>query len=382
MPEFVIVARAASALYFTPDGHFRVRSFPSPLGPLDVLFRTRRVMVDGITEPVPKGLWVEIRGQAPGLREALDVFPQIAQLLVPVLSLVANAPTEDLVPELAFDCSPGDIERDFFQQFVFDERFLTFARPKFPGRLAYRVVELFGRHVEQDRLHRATTHYHVALQHWAPGAEITALGHLWMGMEAMTPVALRKHLADENITRDNLAGLWAIGVKDIDSEVRRRLLFRGDDATYARAREASDGFEHGYLPFQTIREHAKATKVATARLLRAAILSHLGLDGAEQVQLSEPPYDTPPLLRIDKYMFGKLKGPAENLAAADQVYPILQWSSKPSELVTLPDGTVRLGFTEKMAPRLGPGVTFQPRALEVWGGPGVKPTGPAPKQGT
>lgn len=151
MPEFVVVARAASALYFPPAGHFRVRSFPSPLGPLEVLFRTRQVMVEGITEPVPKGLWVEIRGQAPGLREAIDVFPQIAQLIVPVLSLVANAPTEDLVPELAFDCSPGDIERDFFQQFVFEERFLPFIRPRFPGRLASRVVEVFGRHAEQER---------------------------------------------------------------------------------------------------------------------------------------------------------------------------------------------------------------------------------------
>lgn len=381
MPEFIVVARAASALYFPERGYFRVNEYPSPLGPLSVLFQTRRTRVQGLKELVSRGLWAEVRGQAPGLRDALEVFPQIAQLFCPVLSVIANAPTEDLVPELAYDCSPDDLERDFFQQFLIDERLLPFTRPKFPSNLARHLLEMLGHHIESGRLHRAMTHYHIALQHWTPGSEIMALGHLYMGMEAMTPIALRHHLSEERISRDALTTRWGIDARQLDAEVRKRLLFQGDDTTYSRARAASDGFEHGYLPFQTVREHAMATKMATAQFLRAAIFRHLGLTAGEQTELVSPPYDTPPQLRVDKYVFGKLQGRVESLAGEDQTYPILRWSSKPSEVVHLSDGTERLGFTESVTPLLGPGVTFQVKAVEVWGGPGVRPKAQAQEPG-
>ena len=223
MPEYIVVARAASGLYFPRDGYFRIRQVQSPHGPLDILFQTRRVHVDGVSEPIPKGLWAEIRGNAPSLRDALDLFPQVAQTFAAVLSVVANAPTEDLVAELAFESTAGDRERDFFQQFLFDERFLPFIRPKFPGQLARRVLELLGHHAEQDRIHRAMAQYYGALQHWAPGSEIMALGHLWMGMEAMTPVALRHYLANEKISREEVVERWGIELRQLDAEVRRRL---------------------------------------------------------------------------------------------------------------------------------------------------------------
>ena len=157
--------------------------------------------------------------------------------------------------------------------------------------------------------------------------------------------------------------------------------FQGNDKTYARAKEASDGFEHGYLPFQVLREHALATKIATARLLRESILTHLGLDKSGRNEILAPPYDVPPVLCVDKYVFGKLKGPVEHLAAPDQIYPILRWSSRPNQLTTLPDGTVSIGFNENLEARLGPGVTFQAQNIQIWGGLGVRMSGTTPKQG-
>ena len=114
MPEYTVIARAASALYFTPDGYFRLHNFPSTFCPLHLSFETRRSWIKDIAEPVPRGLCVEIRGSASTLREALDVFPQIAQMLSPVLTICGNEPTENLAPELAFDRSPESEDREFF----------------------------------------------------------------------------------------------------------------------------------------------------------------------------------------------------------------------------------------------------------------------------
>jgi hypothetical protein len=220
------------------------------------------------------------------------------------------------------------------------------------------------------------TQYHSALQSWEPGAEIISLGHLYMGMEAMTPVALRAYLTTNGLSRDQVVADWGIELKQLDSEVRRRLLFDGDSKTFENARTASDGFEHGHLPFQTIREHAISTKVATARLLRKAILSYLGFAHAEVEELLASPFDKPMSLRVHKYIFGKLTGALDNLAEPNQIYPILRWESTPTEMITSQDGLVKLQFNEQITARLGPGVTFQAKQFRVYGGPGV----PFPEQ--
>jgi hypothetical protein len=382
MPEYIVVARAASALYFPDDGYFRVNQFPSPLGPLEILFQTRRSWMKGHDTPIPRGLWVEVRGQAPTFRDALDVFPQIAETLSPVLTVVANAPTDPLVPELAFDCSDSAQDRDFFQQFLFDERLLPFTRPTFPGGSARAVFDLLGKHADKERLHRAMAHYHAALQSWYVGGEIMALGHLYMGIEALTPVLLRDHLQLlGGLTREQLTTNWSIQPRHLDSEVRRRLIFNGDSELYSRAKEASDGFEHGYLPFQTIRQHAVVTRDGTARALRMAIFAGLALSKEDTDVLSKPPYDQVPSLRIDKYVFGSLRGTLDKLAPDNENYPILGWSSSVRGIVVHPDGTTTIQFNEKMTPRLGVGTTFTPKRFEVWGGPGTAPQSAQPEGG-
>jgi hypothetical protein len=105
-------------------------------------------------------------------------------------------------------------------------------------------------------------------------------------------------------SRDELARSWSVETRELDSEVRRHILFEGDDQTYSRAKLASDGFEHGFLPFQTIREHALATRDTTARYLRKGILGMLGLTAADLEVLLAPPFVMIPTLRVDKYVFG------------------------------------------------------------------------------
>jgi hypothetical protein len=233
---FKVVARAASGAYFPPDGYFLVRQFPARTGRLDVLIRTRRAELDGFDRPVPRGLCAEVRGEAQSIYEALQEFTTAAQTLLPLLSVSANAPIKDLQPELAFEITPGVEEREFFQQFLLDERLLPYRPRKVHARATKELMQAVVKNPEKDRLLRASAQYFHALQEWGPGQEIMALAHIYIGMEILTPVALRTHLSQYRIDKADLVSAWKIDLCRLDSEVRRRLVFDGDDDTYAKVK--------------------------------------------------------------------------------------------------------------------------------------------------
>ena len=161
--------------------------------------------------------------------------------------------------------------------------------------------------------------------------------------------------------------------RNLDSEARKRLIFNNDIELYTRAKAASDGFEHGFLPFQTIREHAVATRDGCALALRKTILTFAGLSAEDIAVLLAPPFDKIPTLRVDKYLFGTLRGPLAALAPENETYPILGWSSKVKGLVVGDDGTTTIEFNETITPRLGSGTTFSAKRFELWGGAGGVP---------
>src|SRR4051812_5783821 len=88
---FVVVLRATSAARFLEHEclEFRdLQTHTSQTGPLTVSFRTIYAQ-EGYDSPVPRQLWIEVRGRGPSLNEAISVFAGVAASLVPVLALVA-----------------------------------------------------------------------------------------------------------------------------------------------------------------------------------------------------------------------------------------------------------------------------------------------------
>ena len=119
------------------------------------------------------------------------------------------------------------------------------------------------------------------------------------------------------------------GEKSLDPEVRHRLLFRGNQEYFNKAKQASDGFEHGFLDFSKIRTHARETRDTVAEYLRSAILDLTGDDEGKIVAvrggricnvLGEFP--------VVKAFRGFLLGEGPRLAAEGQEYPMLAWKSK------------------------------------------------------
>ncbi len=63
--------------------------------------------------------------------------------------------------------------------------------------------------------------------------------------------------------------------------------------THRDLKNASDGFEHGYMDFESVREHARRAFDPAARLVRQAVLRECRVDLADLETLTQPPFENP-----------------------------------------------------------------------------------------
>jgi hypothetical protein len=365
---FCVVGRAVSGVYWQPGQSFTMTGLNTPSGPLTIVLTTHRTEVTGFSKPVPRGLHIEVTGPSLDLETALNTFGSSAQMMLPILVTTMNAPigTPDL--EIAFETTSGREERDYFQQFLREPLFSPIIPRKMDNSLLLAVLGALETHPEHERLRRAMGYYAHALEQWkGPGTELIVLASIYMGMEAMTPVELRAELAVRSLTPQQLAESWGIELKQLDSTVRKRLLFENDEATYEKARKASDGFEHAYRAFPELHADAKEVLQKATGYLRTAVVRRLALEPPFTARLLAPPYDTPFYLHFAKYLRGKLVGVKDNTAAPGQLYPIMLWSSTVTEITTPDDQDPGIRFTDTIKPRLADGVAFAGSSFELWG---------------
>jgi hypothetical protein len=365
----VVVLGANSAVWF-PDEPvpMAIHDFRTDSGPVRLIFRTRH-SDEGFEVPVPRELWVEVSGNtASDLNDAIEHYAAAAHALLGFVALSANAAVQDPEVKLAYDNSAGRTRREYFAQFVPEER-----GPPLPGRFidttaTVRILECFDNHPEFDRLIRAVEQYRIALLHWRPGREILALAHLFMGMDALTKVALRREL-EAAALNDPEAYAERLGVelRELDGDVRRRILFQGDAETASSAKRASDGFEHGFLAANVIRPLATGARDLTARYLRAAILDLAGASEELRSTLTNPPFRDPFNPWVVRYMRGHLLGEADALAAEGQEYPIFLWRSKLTGHGRNEDGSYAVEVAENLQASFNPALRFERRSYEMWG---------------
>jgi hypothetical protein len=105
--------------------------------------------------------------------------------------------------------------------------------------------------------------------------------------------------------------------------------------------------------------------------LREAILEFSGIGPATRDTLASAPFDTPLRSHYARYMWGTLVGEGDELAAADQEYPLLDWRSGLKSFEA-EEGTDRfsIGYDQTMTLRAAPGIRFQPSRFELWAAAG------------
>ena len=380
MANFIAVLGADSDARFTEDRSLRINAFPTDLGPVDITYLTRH-SEEGHESPVPREMWIDVRGEAEAeLVDVVGAYANAGAQFIPMIAMCANAWVGDVEPKIAFDATADATKRRHFTNFVREE---SGTMPR-PGRnvdpaATVSFISAVASHPQTERLRRAIQQYAMALGHWKMGHETMALAHLYIGMEALTPVAVRRERERLDVGDEGLAQAYGIAERrrgaratKLHSVVRREVLFRGDDEAASKAREASDGFEHGFLDFVKIRGLAQEVRDRTAQYLRAAIFDLADTDAEIRDTLNAPPFDVPLRSFLSRYMWGTLLGEATDMAAPDQAYPLITWGSRLKAFRREPDGLYSVTPEETMTMKFSDALQYRRDRYEVWGPEGVR----------
>ncbi len=374
--EYVVVMRAASAARFREeDPSLAVTDWPTRAGPVRIEFRTR-YMDEGTGARIPRDLWVDARGVANSLDEARDAYRDAAGVMGVLIAISANAAMRPPDVHLAFDNTPGLRERDYYSVALPEERKLPLPGRRVHPEATVALLAAVTSHPSGPRLHRAIAQYAHAIANWAPGLELLAVAHLFMGVDALTKIVLVDELQKTGLTSNkSLAQGWGIDVRQLDAEVRRRVIFQGDSTLQDEVSGISNAFEHGYGAIPELLSKAASARDKTAAYLRSAILKVSKMDPPSEGILLAPPYVEPqPMYPITAAIRGKLLGDASDLAAPGEQYPLLQWEPVVSRADKIESNQLKLTLDAKFSQvSLAEGVSFLPMSVEYHGPPSDAP---------
>lgn len=358
--------RAHAAVRFSEDGG---SSFflNDARGRLDVSVRTYYEHLPDDKGAIPRTLWFEVWGPADSLDDALHRFQDHAGTVGVALTMATNAAIEETTIDVVFDATDGETDHEFFQEVHVDEEGLPRTTRQVDIDLFLKVMGAFNESVYRERLYRSAAQYQRAIRHLLPGQEVLVVAHLWMAVEALTKAAREQEIAKFG-SRDVLLSAWGIELKNLDAEVRRRIIFQGDTTTYAEARQASNGFEHGFLNMHEIAKVSTTRAVRGLAYMREAILRAAGLDDDVVASLSSERFSHPlPSVRLAKYIRATLLGPAQGLAHTEEDYPRFRVATKVESIVHREDGKLDIKPTETLSWRFGDGTGARHVRYESWG---------------
>ena len=383
-PRYVTVLRASAAVRLPPDA-FMQFSIHNEGDTYEMTFRTR--YLQETNQNMPRELWVEVVGPGTDVNDAMARAQGQANVSVAVIALAMNVGIAPLLPEICFHMSGESDHHDFRQNFLLDETGL----PRFARTLdTDAVLELFGAlntSTEAQRLFRATIYYELALRYFEPGQDVLAVAFLWMAMEALTPVALRRELARRELTREALAQEWNLEPRIVcnecetivrpatdylDAETRKRILFQGKSPIYKEVSEASNGFEHAKDEFPEIIASSKKHRDQLAVLTRQAIFDLAEASEECRAALLEEKLDVVVAAsRVSKFLRCTLVGKAQDFSLPTEQYPRFQLASSVSSVITNADGSVKVSPIEELTKVLGPEVNVEDARFEMWGPAGL-----------
>lgn len=249
MRTFKVVMRGPSALVFQERNGLRIDGFPTAAGPVSIVYTSRWINnSEGVR--IPGDVWIEVSGHGENLDEVLTRFANAGISVLPVLSLTFNAAIHEPDIEIGFESTAGAQEREYFQSYLSPERTIAHVSRLARADLALSVAQAVFKHLDAQRLLRAANQYRLALESWKLGRESLSIAHLWMAIEALTKVQMRESMAETGATTpQDLAERLCVNLKQLDATLRRDHILNGNGDCYKRAKEASDGFEHGFLGY-------------------------------------------------------------------------------------------------------------------------------------
>jgi hypothetical protein len=366
LSDFQVVLCSTSGARVREGQQIEWVNLRSPTGDSGRLVSYTRYEDLGKAVPAPRELIIDVTCRAHSLDEAVHFSFSAAAGFVNLLAFTANVTVGRPRPYLAFDISPG-IERRAFRQYYMAPEF---GIPN-PGRWV--DIEQFGTVTASvavsphtERASRAVVQYAEALRNWNQYSLVMVLAHLYIACEALTPsiellhrdrLGLNEKEHAELLGVDTTAQNWKF---ILNAWSRRKYLFDGNEDLYKAAREASDGFEHGFKDFPTI--GAAATEIVRElfSIVRKGILDVLQIDASEAETLHKVfPIDVSAQEQsAEAMMVGAVADP-NRLAAEGEPYPRLEWTPTIDDM-WIDNDRLQMNVTQKMGLRFGGGVRLVP----------------------
>lgn len=364
---FVVVMREPSAMVFWQNQNLAIELTDTLNGSLQATYATRWLKKDD-QALVPGQLWIEIKGTGDSLENVLSAYANAALVPIPLFVLATNAASQDIEIELGYETTPGVSEREYFQSYIPPESNVAHLGRNINIAATVELLNAIKNNTNQERLIRAANQYHLALNTWKLGKESMSLAHLWMALEALTKVVVRNECAKHGCkTEADLANTLGVELKKLDATIRKNLILNGDEECYKKAKEASDGLEHGFLGYDKIRDNAKDVRHQMAQYIRKTIIELAGAPKEVVEILLSAPFNEPMgHLPIAKYLRGHLLGKSENLSMEGNAYPFIKWSHTIKSCLPNDNGKLTYEITENMTPELSEGTLFRPKSLEAW----------------
>lgn len=331
VPNFAARFTSLAAARLNESSGWQINGLQTPTGSSVVVHLVSEYLDVGQPIRLPGRLVADVRGEADSLSEALTRFSQVLALIAPAVSLAVNGHVPEFEYQLAYDDTPEHGLHEFRQWF----------RPG-PGPLARPEQQLIDPHLCQGvlsavlqstdgaRAYRACVQYQEALGAWTAGMELRAVMHLWMAVEALTKAFLRMECDRQKVDEERLCETWAIEKKQLDSEVRRRLIFHGDSDCYRTTHGTSDGLEHMFEDFPKLQKSALKCRNCAAEHVRRAVFELVGIEPEDLTKLLAPPHNEPvALVSLDRSVVAELSGKGGALARRDRDHPLLEnWNPK------------------------------------------------------
>ncbi|MGL5830165.1 MAG: hypothetical protein ACRC0L_11440 [Angustibacter sp.] len=355
-------------------------SLSDPKGTFQVAAQSRYEQVEE-EKYLPREFWVEVRGPGVALEPFILQAHDMANTITSILTFASNCATDvGVQATLAFDACGTHTEHDYFQNLRNAESGLPRTTRLIDTAAMQALLRDLFTHRNKERLLRAIGQYEMALRHWHPGGEVLALAHLFIVMEVLTPIVKRGELNRcggeaelmvewglEPKRCSKCGHQYAIGAI-LDAEVRRRLLFRGEDEVYKEAKRASDGFEHGFLSVPEVRVNAVKHIQRVAGLARRAIFDLVSTNPEWRTTLLHTDLDRPVgSAATAQYLKTTLRGDAEALQADGNVYPYFTIVNSIRDVENRVDGkTIQFTADSDVTAHIGEGVEVVGLGVEHW----------------
>jgi hypothetical protein len=364
--DYVVVLRGSSSVRFRHGSGARLQ-LNAEGGTAEVLTVTDW-KDEGLAHPVPRELWFEVRLPHHSIDGAIEEARAIASALVAIVSFATNAEIGQMEPHVAYDNSRGATERDFVEYHIPDESGLVSPGREADANSVVAVAAAVLTSPYRQAVTTALAHYHSALSYYFLGGEALAVGHLFMAAEALREPTLAAYCTESGRSEQDI--MEAEGHENrhhLLAWARREILFAGDLTTYKTVKDVSDALEHGYKSVGEIRAVSSRVCDRAFEVIRRGIVALINLDDETKNRLLDDfskPADTQSLR---KRVRGLLIGGADELAAPDRAYPILEWRSRLASFDIGDDGTPNARFNENFTIRIAEGLQFQALAIELLG---------------